>query len=203
MKLPLFSLLTKIPFFGDALRILNIYAHNGDPDSSDSFAGFWNWLKAFGLEFLLSVVLALLAMPKLANDTFAWFGLSWRLCYTVDVTAHELSTGVLPNVLGFGIGVYALVFAINSSLLRKIQSSYKGKQGSVLLLNADMALPLLSMFFAILIGVLHKTFPGVKALEVMSWFALWWSMIYTLELIYTLFDLGENSIIDAISEDGR
>lgn len=199
----IFRFLSSIPLFGDVLRILNSYAYRGDARADERFASVWLWFTAFWLQSGLSIIATLLCMPHLTNTHLPS---EYQLNYCVEVTPGTLSTGILPNILGFGIGVYALIFGLNKMLLRDLQNSYKPvhgvkvSPGSALILNADMAVPLLVLALTIVIGLVQQIAPKVVSLQAASWFSLWLSLIFTIELILTLFGLGENVILKILDD---
>lgn len=73
--------------------------------------------------------------------------------------------------------------------------------GSALILNAEMAVPLLILALTIVIGLIQQLWPCVESLKAATWFALWLSLIFTVELISTLFGLGENSILKSLAPE--
>lgn len=201
----LFKLLSRIPLFGDVLRILNTYAFKGDARADERFAGPWLWFAAFWMPVLLSVIGTALCMPEM---TKRWLPSGYCLPYKVEVAPGSTATSVLPNLLGFGMGIYALIFGLHKLLLRELQDSYKPKlverkppTGSALILNAEMAVPLLVLAIAIVLGLIQQIWPNVESLQAATWFALWMSLTFTLELICTLFGLGENSILKNLAPD--
>ena len=200
-----FKLLSSIPLFGEVLRILNTYAYKGDPRADERFASIWLWIKAFWFPVLLSSVGASLCMPEMAN---AHLPAGYNLPYEINVAPGATATSILPNLLGFGIGAYALIFGLHKLLLRQLQDSYKASPGdtttptgSALILNAEMAVPLLILALTIVLGLIQQLWPGVESLKAATWFALWLSLIFTVELICTLFGLGENSILKSLSPE--
>lgn len=199
-----YKLLVNLPLIGATVEILNAYAFDGDARATQEFAGAAQWVRAFGVNTFVALGLALLCSPGLTNELLYLAQLEYGLTYSIDVSIGELATSVLPNVLGFGIGVYALVFAIEGSLLRKIQDGCRtSKRGSVLLLNADMAAPLLALLAAVVSGIVAKILPGVPGTQVVAWFFFWGALLFTLELLHTLYALGENAIIHAVCEDAQ
>ena len=143
-------------------------------------------------------------MPELTNE---YLPVAQRLTYHVQIVPGAMATSILPNLLGFGIGIYALIFGLHKMLLRDLQASYKrsatnDKQppGSALILNAEMAVPLLVLTLTIAIGLVQQVVPLLTGLQFVSWFSLWLSLVFTLELILTLFGLGENAILKTLAD---
>lgn len=200
-----FKLLSHAPLLGDVLRILNTYAYKGDPQADEAFASPLLWFKAFWLSGSLALVGAVFCMPDMTNR---WLPFGYCLNYKVVVEPGVTATSLLPNLLGFGIGVYALIFGLHRLLLRQLQDSYtpkpgekKTQTGSALILNAEMAVPLLILALTIVLGLVQQVWPSIESLKAATWFALWLSLIFTIELICTLFGLGENSILKNLAPD--
>lgn len=200
----IYSLFAGVPLLGEVLRIFNAYAYRGDERADRKFAPIWLWLTAFWLQITISVAGALLCMPELTNE---YLPVAQRLTYHVQISPGAMATSILPNLLGFGIGIYALIFGLHKILLRELQASYKrsanhDKQppGSALILNAEMAVPLLVLTLTIAIGLVQQVVPSFMGLQFVSWFSLWLSLVFTLELILTLFSLGENAILKTLAE---
>ena len=198
------GLLARIPLLGDILRIFNAYAYRGDARADERFASFWLWVTAFWLQTTLSLVGTLLCMPEFTNE---YLPFARRLTYSVQLDPGTTATSVLPNLLGFGIGIYALIFGLHKMLLRDLQASYKRvaagekqRPGSALILNAEMAVPLIALTLTIAIGLAQQVAPSVVGLRLASWFSLWLSLVFTLELIVTLFGLGENAILKTLDD---
>jgi hypothetical protein len=197
----MFGLLARIPLFGDLLRILNAYAYRGDAKADEQFASIKLWLTAFWLQITLSMIGALLCMPELANE---YLPCGYKLAYSVQLSPGPTATSILPNLLGFGIGIYALIFGLHKMLLRDLQTSYshsdEQQPGSALVLNAEMAVPLVVLTLTITIGLAQQVVPTLVGLQFASWFSLWLSLVFTFELIVTLFGLGENAILKTLKD---
>jgi len=197
-------LLSRIPLFGDVLRIFNAYAYRGDARADERLAPIWLWVTAFWLQAALSLVATLLCMPETTNK-FLPLGYGFR--YSVALVPGGMSTSILPNLLGFGIGIYALIFGLHKMLLRDLQKSYasntatsKYRPGSALILNAEMAVPLLVLALTIAVGLAQQIVPESKSLQFAAWLSLWLSLVFTVELIVTLFGLGENVILKTLDD---
>ncbi|QLQ01083.1 MAG: hypothetical protein HZY78_14335 [Burkholderiaceae bacterium] len=203
----IFKMLSKVPLFGEALRILNTYAFKGDARADEQFANPLLWLSAFWFPILVAGAGAALSMPELVNR---WLPAGYCLTYTIEATPGTLATGILPNLLGFGIGIYALIFGLHKILLRELQDTFKpspGKTkppvGSALILNAEMAVPLLILGMAIIIGVVQQALPNHEYIKLAAWFFLWLAMVFTLELVFTLFGLGENMLLKNLDDKSQ
>ncbi|MGU9817295.1 hypothetical protein ACU684_18065 [Pseudomonas sp. LF135] len=198
----MFRLLTKIPIIGIVLTVFNSFAYDGDVKADDEFAGILAWIKAYFFPFFICIAVAILLMPELINSTLPCLNLS----YKVEVAPGELATSILPNLLGFGIGVYALIFALDKRFVQDLQRGFEGynkeknKSGSVLLLNTEMALPLIVITTTIAIGIFQKIFSDLLYLRLACWFSLWLSIYFILDLINNLFLMGNAHLSDNIKK---
>lgn len=199
-----FSTLSRIPLLGEVVRIFNTYAYRGDLRADQEFAGLKLWVTAFWVPVVLASVGAALCVPDLVNKQLPS---AVALVYSVEARPGAIATGALPSLLGFGIGVYALIFGLHKGLLKQLQESYtarpgeKQKPGSALVVNAEMAVPLLVLAITILVGVMEQVAPKSDWVRALSWYTLWLSLIFTIELVTTLFALGENVVLKTLSDD--
>lgn len=199
----MFRLLTKIPVLGVMLKIFNSYAYDGDFKADDQFAGIVAWIKAYFIPFFISFAVAILVMPDLVNSFIPCLNLS----YKVEIAPGELATSILPNLLGFGIGVYALIFALDKNFVQDLQRGFEDhnkkndKSGSVLLLNTEMALPLIVITTTVGIGIFQKIFSDCTYLKLACWLSLWLSIYFTLDLINNLFLMGSAHLSENIKNN--
>lgn len=202
----MYRLITKIPILGVILKIFNSYAYDGDLTADDRFAGGWSWIKAYFFSFAFSLAVTLMLMPDLINSVLPQ---CFNLRYQVQLPPGDLSISILPNLLGFGIGVYALVFALDRRLIQDLQQTFQKSNessktsGSALLLNTEMALPLVVLTLTVAIGVFQKIFTGSTSLMFAAWFSFWLSIYFTLELINTLFMMGGAHLSQSLKKDGE
>ncbi|AKF52752.1 hypothetical protein EIG75_11580 [Pseudomonas syringae] len=200
----MYKLLVRIPFFGIVLKIFNSYAYDGDFRADDRFASLYCWLKAYLFPFLFSIAMASLMMPSVINQFLPVF---MQIAYKVEAVPGDISTSIFPSLLGFGIGVYALVFALEKRLVQDLQESFKKTdsastgQGSALLLNTKMALPLVVIALTLVVAVLQKALVVSVLLNFLAWFSLWLSIYFTVELINTLFMMGEAHLSQSLKRD--
>lgn len=200
----MYKLLVRIPFFGIVLKIFNSYAYDGDFRADDRFASIYCWIKAYLFPFLFSTAMTLLMMPDLANQ---YLPVLIQLGYKVEAVPGDISTSIFPSLLGFGIGVYALVFALEKRLVQDLQKTFKkanstsSNQGSVLLLNTEMALPLVVIALTLAVAVLQKALTDSALLNFFAWLSLWLSFYFTVELINTLFMMGEAHLSQSLKRD--
>ncbi|WP_158534197.1 hypothetical protein [Paracidovorax avenae] len=193
------SKIISLPIIGTIFAIVNSYVSGGRIDSDRELAPLNSWLKVIGLPFVASVLLALWVLKDAVFALFDGSGAKAALSGFVS-DPGSLMIGVLPNILGFGIGVYALVFSISVGLVRDLNSAIKksDSQKTALVLNADMAFPLVVLLITICLGFFQKASPDLFSLILMGWIFLWYSLILTLSLIGTLFRLGENELLNKL-----
>lgn len=198
-----FRLLRSLPAIGPALRIANSYAFQGDYKSDKEFAGFRRWLRAFGPEFFVSVLLTTATMWPYIQSSWATKSLANCPDQLFHCKPGALTVAIVPSTLGFGIGIYALIFALTDLFVKDIKkkideqkSEGKRSAGSELVLNADLALPLLALLLALVLGIVQQVFPASIALVVIAWLLTWFSMISLLGLISVIFGLAEHSVLD-------
>lgn len=208
----IFPALRRIPIIGTYLALANSYAYSGDRAASQSFAPIKLWFKAFFKNVLCAAVLTSITVYPLTKA--AWIYLR---CGTFSATPlvefvskpGALIVSVMPSLLGFGIGVYALLFALGAPFVRQLHAHLekaklegRRKHGSVLMLNADMAFPVAVLLLATMIGVFEQAYPMVAWFQVITWFFFWYALILTLEIVALLFGLVDNTLLDkTVPED--
>lgn len=199
----MYKLLRLIPIFGTILFIANSYAYQGDVRAEHEFATPSLWLRAIMLPLVLALGLAAVTLWPLTERLLT----SRQLCIAglSDFLSKPgaLIIATIPNLLGFGIGVYALIFALAAPFVRQVheaierkKTSGSKKNGSVLMINADLAYPLVILLISVVVGVLQQAFVSSPALLIGAWLAMWYSLMVTLEVISVLFRLGEHSLLD-------
>ncbi|WP_312272381.1 hypothetical protein [Pseudomonas sp.] len=190
----IFKFFSKIPVLGPVLRIFNTYAFRGDVRSDDKLAGIRYWVSGFWVQSLIAIVATLGCMPEIINSFIPF---NSRFVYSIDTQPGSLAISILPNLLGFGIGVYALIFALESKIIKNLQNVFskaneeKNLPGSALLLNATMAVPLVILTITIAFGVVQGICNENIYVKAVTWFFFWLSIIFILDLIDTIFNIGE------------
>jgi hypothetical protein len=117
----------------------------------------------------------------------------------------QIVTSIFPNLLGFGIGVYALVFALAPRSLQLLQSQLEGeiaagkrKEGHALMLNASLAYPLVVITLSLIPAIFQQLNPKSLALAWFTWIVFWYGVVVLIELLGVLFALGEQDGMDKI-----
>lgn len=204
-----YGLVTAIPVVGDAVRIANSYVFDGDYESDICFAPPRLWVKKHFSTLVITCLLTLISTPP---SSLRGFLNEYLPAVLESMTSQNpavpgaLIVSIFPNLLGFGIGVYALIFSLSSILVNRIEERIKPAKneagvGSALVLNADMAYPLLMIALSLGIGVLQLIFSGARTLEILAWGALWYSMLMALEILTALFGLGEHELLEKLKRN--
>lgn len=199
----MFKTLKKIPLFGVILYIVNSYIYNGDIDSNEKFAPVKLWFRKLTLKFILCFSLTLLVFKDLIYNVYIHRVLDFSLLSVSPISPGDKITATFPSLIGFGIGVYALIFALDKSVVREVQKAISKSNkitGSVLMLSSDLAYPLIILVMTLGIGILQTVFPQSFYLCFTSWFMLWYSFVVIIEMIGVLFGLTNNSLLDKLDE---
>lgn len=198
-----------IPIVGEAFRIANAYTYSGDDLAEVQVAPLRLWISRHGWALLASILLTLVAYPPaLLFDTAAFVFLADLLPKNASSQSPgALIVSIFPNLLGFGIGVYALIFGLSSAFLADLDKhlrtpTHDGHKpiGSAQLLNADMAYPLLVITLTIGLAIFQQIFTQNSCLTAVTWAALWYALIMTLEILGAIFSLGEYQISERIKK---
>lgn len=200
----LFTKLRRLPVFGPLLKIANAYAFQGDYRAANEFAGIRCWVRAIGPELFFATALSAATMWQFLYK--CWTAQTILPC--VDefyCKPGALIVAFVPSTLGFGIGVYALIFSLSVHLLqdlkdtvKKQRDSGKREDGSELMLNSDMAFPLVILTFCLFLGIFQQIAPSSISLVALTWIILWYSLISILDLISVIFGMADNSILDKL-----
>jgi len=199
----LYRFFRNVPILGTVIGILNAYAYRGDFKASKEFAGISAYISALWRAVLVALVLTSVTI-------YPWVQamVCGEVPFSVKLNSFSSAPGVatvsiFPSVLGFGIGVYALVFAIPERLIRDLSDvltkaieSGKRKRGSVLVLNVDLGYPLVVMAIALAVGVLQQALPNVPWLVIVCWFTFWYAVVSIIEIIGVLFQLGDHAVLE-------
>lgn len=199
----MFRFLKKIPILGVILYITNSYIYNGHVESNKKFAPVSLWFKKLGLRFLICFLLTLLVFKDFIYNTYIHHALDFSSLLASSLNPGEKITATFPSLIGFGIGVYALLFALDKSVVAEVQkviSRSKKVTGSVLMLSSDLAYPLIILIITLGIGILQTVFSQSFCLCVITWFMLWYSFVVIIEMIGVLFGLTNNSLLDKLDD---
>lgn len=173
----MYKLLAGIPVFGSVFVIANAYAHKGDQLNTIQIASVGQWwkrvLRKAWYTLVLISALVLIAPEEICKS-------SWAPADTI--------LGAFPSILGFGIGVYALMFIMPSDFLSFLQERKdKGAKIGPEIVPVDMGFPLMSYVLVMFIAAVNKFYPESYYFKLASIWALFYGLAMTVELISFLF----------------
>lgn len=220
----LYKATQKIPILKTIAKIVNSYVFEGDISAMNRFAPPRLWLKHIIWPMSIAAIITFLlvghyiSFPSFYLQIGANFeninGMFQAITPSISEiekpldTPGSLITTIFPNLLGFGIGVYALIFALAPKSLQFLQTHIaekitrrERKQGSALILNSSMAYPLIVITVIISIGTIQQLLPTSRGLIVVSWLSFWYGIVVLIELIGVLFGLGEQHTIDKLDPE--
>ncbi|NGN97868.1 hypothetical protein G5S52_09430 [Grimontia sp. S25] len=169
--------LTSTPVLGAVFAIANAYAQRGAPQAQIHIASLsqW-WSRIFKKAFC--VLVFVLMLDFITDESIATS--TWIPADTI--------LGAFPSILGFGIGVYALMFIMPSDFLTFLRE--KKSEGSPIgpeIVPVDMGYPLITYVLVMLIASICKVFPDTIWLKIASYWALFYGLAMTIELVSFLF----------------
>lgn len=168
-----------IPIVGDVFRIANAYVYEGKVDNHVSIAPLSLWRDKIGKKLLYTLILTVIL------SIICWLFLD------VNWTAADAIISVFPSLLGFGIGVFALLFILPNrlyQLLDKEKENGNIKFGHEIL-AVDMGYPLL-VFAVILSWAGVNKFIDISVFNFFSKWLFFYGMSMVLELISFLFNIS-------------
>lgn len=170
-----------LPFLGAVVKIANAYAFRGDARYVVQLASRTAWweriLKKASYVAVFTLVLTLVGT---AGE---------KPLITQQLIADQL-LGVFPSLLGFGIGVFALVFVLPSEFVRELQGRREKIGFDASILAPDMAYPLLVMAVILFIGSCLLYLPPSFLGSYIGGFALFYGIAMALELVSMIFTTG-------------
>lgn len=198
----LFERLCSLPVLGLIIKVTNSHAFHGDVRSDRQFAGWGRWIKAFGPELCISIALTFLTNWEYVFKSIVTSQL--QPCATgFSCNPGALLTSILPSILGFGIGVYALIFALTPVFVKNAQLRIKAQVeanerdfGSVLMINADLAFPLIALILSLACAVVQQLVPQSVPVIFITWVATWFSITQILALVTVIHGLADGSLIE-------
>lgn len=198
----MFKLIKLIPVLGTILLITNSYVYNGDANSSTRFAPIKLWIKKFlGKMLFVSLMVSVVYIKNIA-DYLSLTEISKAIGQHEKIMPGSIITSSFPSLIGFGIGVYALIFALEKSVIKDFQEAYSKKKiiksGSVLVLSSDLAYPLVVLIITLSLGIFQSIFFNSYLLCLITWYMLWYSFVVIIEMLGVLFGLTNNSLLDKL-----
>lgn len=173
--------INKIPILNVICRISNAYVYKGDPIHLVQIAPLKMWCDRIGKGFLFSAIVGVILTILLLNGGSS-----------VSFDPEDAILGIFPDILGFGIGVFALLFALPNEFLRKLKDSVNNANGDSKIsgpemLPADMAYPLLVYSVIMLFSVFFRVLPDEPITTSLSTIFLIYGFVVTLELLSSIF----------------
>lgn len=165
-----------IPLINVLFRIANAYVLKGHPTHFKVIAPLRDWLHRIGKNLLSSIII---------GSTCAYISKE-------SYFPQDIILSIFPSILGFGIGVFALLFALPNEFIEKLRKSISESNGTSKItgpemLVSDMAYPLLVyvsiMFLAVIIKSTTTNEIGVYLASPL----LIYGLTMSLELINSIF----------------
>lgn len=204
----IYKFILSVPILGTIVYIANSYVYGGDAAAVSKFAGPWLWIKALFFPLLIACALSAIVLWPLTVELYEHHRLSSCELTAFAKAPGDLIASLIPNLLGFGIGVYALIFALAGPIVRdlsdsidKLKKANLKKHGSALVINSDLAYPLTVLVISLVIGVFQKGNDSVE-LIVFSWIVFWYAIVVTFEVIGVLFGLGDHALLEKLDSSG-
>ncbi|AFJ47182.1 hypothetical protein EBL_c20910 [Shimwellia blattae DSM 4481 = NBRC 105725] len=172
----LYRVLRKIPVLGSVFRIVNAYVYSGRLVYNTQVAplNLW-WSKVLKKMFYMLVF----TIFVLQGDLFHMASLKWEPADTI--------LSIFPSVLGFGIGVYGLMFVMPTSFMAfLIKNQAKLKFGPEII-HVDMGYPLVVYASVMLVAIFDKIL-STPLMKFMCVWALFYGVAIVFELISFLFN---------------
>lgn len=160
-----------IPVIGVFLRYLNLYVGRGETKYLVKVAPGYLWLDRFVVPVAACAGLTLVCGLLL---------LVTEQLHRIDVSG--LVSGVFPSLLGFGIGVFALIFVLPDDLMGALDKrKLKSGLGSSMMIS-DMAYPLVYLA----LGIVASAVVGLLVSSPTSDFIQLFIFLYGLALVSDL-----------------
>ncbi|HAT2867620.1 TPA: hypothetical protein I8374_002054 [Serratia marcescens] len=172
----MYKLIRKIPVLGAIFRIVNAYAYKGKSECNRRVAPLCMWWSRI-FKKLTYVVLFVELLFLIRGDSLS--SLSWEPADSI--------LSVFPSILGFGIGVFALVFVMPSDFMKFFMDRRKRLSFGPEIVPVDMAYPLVVFVLVMMCAVLGKIFPS-NALTFITSCAFFYGLAMAFELISFLFN---------------
>lgn len=175
----MYKKIRKIPIIGALFRIANAYVYEGDVVGNMQVAPWDMWKNRIGKKLFYALSLNLLL-------TFI------NYIFSIDKwSAADTILSVFPSLLGFGIGVFALLFILPNSvykLLMEEKKSGRSRFGPEII-PVDMGYPLLVFAVVLLWAGVNKGL-DIAFFNFISGWLFFYGVAMTFELISFLFNMS-------------
>lgn len=167
------SKIKKIPIIRVIYRISNAYCYKGDTLFVKGPASRQAWLSRIGKGIVFSLIFSCLV-----GFLNLFFG-------SGEYDPREMVIGSFPSILGFGIGVFALLFTLPKEFSENLKGY--GLTNQEKMLPADMAYPLVVYATAILFCAVLTVFENIFWVYLFSGLFLYYGMLVTFDLLSSIF----------------
>jgi hypothetical protein len=184
-----------LPFVKPIFLIVNGYAWLGDARSLIGFAPLWLYIRRLFFKPIFFGV---------SSWLYVHYGIQYNLLVAAKMDYVGTCLQLFPNVLGFGIGVYALIFAFPSRFMTKLEKrkaesiSNVGAHG----VNSLVAFPLLLLALILFACVLLKAVAiEMEIIEALGLFGLTYGIWLSIDLIGVLYASARKVIRNNLESD--
>ncbi|WP_337167759.1 hypothetical protein [Xenorhabdus bovienii] len=174
-----YSILRSIPILGAVFRVANAYTYKGESECSIRIAPLRLWWKR--IIFKLLIVITLLSI-SLCFSSLSLTSNDWEPADTI--------LSVFPSILGFGIGVYALMFIMPSDFLVFLKKRHQEGKSKIspAIVPVDMGYPLVVFILVLFVASINKLFQFLIFFKFLSLFSLFYGLVMVIELMSFLFN---------------
>ncbi|MDE1480650.1 hypothetical protein KKJ01_21295 [Xenorhabdus bovienii] len=174
-----YKVLRKTPIIGDIFRIANAYAYKGKIECHARIAPLRLWWKR--IIFKMLIILFFVSLVLCFSGLSLRFN-SWHPADTI--------LSVFPSILGFGIGVYALMFIMPSDFLIFLKERHRLDKSKISheIVPVDMGYPLVVFIISLCIASINKLLQGSLIFNFLSLFILFYGLAMAIELMSFLFN---------------
>jgi len=189
--------LLRIPFVKEFWKITAAYTLSGD----NSFVDGKFPLKLFYKQVLRKLILCLSLAVLILSFHLALSANGGNSSEILVGKINDHIMSMFPDLLGFGIGVYALIHILPSEHYKKAQEKFDDGKSKIqaTTINSDMAYPLICLSSILLFAFLLEFFPANNFTLLFNLFLGIYGMAMIFELIYSVFLFTQKHILD-ISE---
>jgi hypothetical protein len=161
-----------IPILGVFLRYLNLYVGRGETKYLAKMAPLDLWLDRFVVP--VAIIAGLTAVG----------GLYLHMTGNLDrLDSHGLVSSVFPSLLGFGIGVFALIFVLPDDLMGALDKRRaKSGLGSSMMIS-DMAYPLVYLALGIVVSAVLELLISSPVKDFLQLFVFLYGLTLVSDLI--------------------
>jgi len=170
--------LIRVPIVGEFLRIANAYAFRGDDRNSRVPAQLRDWWgrivrRVLGV-LILEGLLLLAAVP-------------FDLEPSQLARCTDLALGIFPDLLGFGVGIYALIFVFPKTFTPLLEKRRAEVGFGAEIVNVDIGYPVAVLAIGLVVASALTLFPQGWTTGALGLFVLLYGLAMVFELLAFLF----------------